>query len=186
MPLMPSIISWGDIPTWISAIGTVAAFSIAFYQIQLERKAREALEKKQYEYEVRKQAEHVSAWVDHEIANGVHTVIAISNRSNEPIYQVIVSIVAFRGAGPTYQGNLTNHFRGFASVAPPGEVFLKVDGGYHGMGFRPSVEIAFADRSNRYWVRKGQGELTSISKDPASYYELTEPLDWQLPQTRRI
>src|SRR5260370_15091373 len=171
-----------DVAIWIGSIGTFLAFLAAFYQIYTERKARKVLEEKQREQQIRDQAEHISAWVDTE-EGGKYAVLAILNRSNEPVYQVIVTIVAFQGTTPTFGTNQYNPFRGFISVVPPGKVLVRVDGGYRGMYFHPGVEIVFVDKANQNWVRKGDGELVSIPKNPTSYYNLNGPFNWQLPKT---
>jgi hypothetical protein len=131
------------------------------------------------------QSEYISAWVDAEVGGGKHAILAILNMSNEPIYQVIVSIVAFQGAGPRDGKELDPRtpFRAFISSVPPGRTLVKVDGGYRGMSFHPGVEIAFVDKANRSWIRKGHGELVSIENNPTSYYNLTGPFSWQLPKT---
>ncbi len=175
--------AWSDVATWIGSIGTFLAFIAAFVQIYNERTARKRLEQQQREQQVRDQAEHISAWVDTEEGGGKYAVLVILNNSNEPVYQVIASIVAFQGAGPAFGTNGYNRFRGFVSVVPPGRVLVKVDGGYHGMSFHPGIEIAFVDKANRNWVRNGHGELISISKKPSDYYDLHGPFSWQLPKT---
>jgi hypothetical protein len=125
-----------DVPIWIGSIGTFLAFLAAFYQIYTERKARKVLEEKQREQQIRDQAEHISAWVDTE-EGGKYAVLAILNRSNEPVYQVIVFIVVFQSTVPTYNNPSTdNRFRSFISIVPPGKVLVRVDGGYRGMHFR--------------------------------------------------
>jgi hypothetical protein len=131
------------------------------------------------------QAENISAWADAEKGGGKYAILAILNKSNEPIYHVIVSIVAFQGAGPRDARELDPHtpFRAFISSVPPGRTLVKVDGGYRGMSFHPGVEIAFVDKANRSWIRKGHGELVSIENNPTSYYNLTGPFSWQLPKT---
>lgn len=117
---------------------------------------------------------------------GRYALIVILNRSNEPVYQVIVSIVAFQGPPLNNSPNGNSYFRGFVSVVPPGRACVKVNGGYRGMGFHPGVEVAFVDKANRSWVRSGQGTLIPISEKPQDYYGLYAPLGWQLPQTLEI
>ncbi len=188
----------GDIATWIGAIGTLigslvtaGTLIVAFYQIHIERRARIAAEKQESLRTTRSQAENISAWVDHEESEkgrDLRAAIVVLNQSTDPIYQVIVSIDSFDypKAGVAETTNVLDVaevFRGFVSVVPPGKVSVMVSGNYRGMHFHPAAEIAFMDKSNRYWVRKASGMLLSITESPVDYYHLARPLGWDLPKT---
>lgn len=75
---------WGDIATWTGAIGTVGAFTVAFVQIKIERKARKERYKKEQDLSEKDQASKVSAWVE---GDGK---IIFSNSSSHPIYNLRV------------------------------------------------------------------------------------------------
>lgn len=179
-------ISLGDLATWAGAIGTFLAFFAVILQIRDERIIRKKTENAERERLHREQAEHISAWVDNEDwqNRGPIAQIAVLNQSKEPIYQVIVSIVAFQGAGPSSGIETQDEFLGFLSIIPPkSKVTVEVNGGYHGMSFHPAVEVAFIDRNGQTWIRKGNGDLMQINHDPTDYYHLPRPLSWQLPKT---
>jgi len=158
---------FGDVATWFTGLATFGAFVVAFVQINNERQIRKNQERKS-------QAEHISAYIAKEVE--YKAWITILNLSSEPIYEVIVSIVAFQGANPG-----PKHIA-FLSVVPPGKAHVVTDADYHGMSFHPSIEIAFKDVRGKSWVRSGSGDLTEISQSPVDYYKLQRPLGWQLPE----
>jgi hypothetical protein len=168
-----SNITWlGDLATWVSGIGIVSTFAIGFLQINNERKIRKEKEKKE-------QAVHISAFILKETPS--KTTISLLNLSNEPIYEVIVSISAFQSAGASPTKQVSRQFTSFLSVVPPGKSFTHVDGSYHEMAFHPSIEIAFKDVKGKSWLRTGRGVLKEIAKSPVEYYKLLRPLTWRLP-----
>lgn len=157
----------GDVATWFTGLATFGALVAAFVQINNERKIRKSQERKS-------QAEHISAYIAKEVQYKAQ--ITILNLSTEPVYEVIVSIVAIQGAG-----GRAKHIA-FLSVVPPGKAHVVTDADYHGMHFHPSIEIAFKDVRGKSWVRSGRGDLTEISQPPVDYYKLSRPLGWQLPE----
>lgn len=162
----------GDLATWISGLGIVATFIIGFIQINNERKIRKQKER-------REQAERISAFIIKETP--AKTKVALLNLSSEPIYEVIVSIAAFQGASISPTKKVSFQYTSFLSVVPPGKSFTHISGGYHGMSFHPSIEIAFRDVKGKNWVRTGRGTLKEITKSPVDYYKLHNPLGWELP-----
>jgi hypothetical protein len=162
----------GDLATWVSGIGIVSTFIIGFIQINNERKIRKEKERKE-------QAERISAFIFKETP--AKTTISLLNLSSEPIYEVIVSISSFQGPSTLPSQTPSHQYTSFLSVVPPGKSFTHVSGGYHGMSFHPSIEIAFRDVKGKNWVRTGRGKLKEIDKSPVDYYKLHRPLGWQLP-----
>ena len=162
---------FGDVATWFTGLATFGAFVVAFVQINNERQIRKNQERKS-------QAEHISAYIAKEVEYKAQ--VTIVNLSTEPVYEVIVSIVAFQGANPG-----PKHIA-FLSVVPPGKAQVVTDADYHGMSFHPSIEIAFKDVRGKSWVRSGRGDLTEISQSPVDYYKLGRPLGWQLPEQEQI
>jgi len=158
---------FGDVATWFTGLATFGALVVAFIQINNERKIRKSQER-------RSQAEHISAYIAKE--EDYKAQIAILNLSTEPVYEVIVSIVAFQGAnpGPKHIASL--------SVVPPGKAHVVTEADYHGMSFHPSIEIAFKDVRGKSWVLSGRCYLTEISQSHVDYYKLSRPLGWQLPE----
>jgi hypothetical protein len=109
-----SKVQFGDLATWLAAAGTVAAFFLAFGQLEAERKSRR-------NERIEEQAQKISAWVAKEGPNPVKgqppiAWIAVLNNSSEPIYEVIVTVVRFQ------------HIPKFLSFVPPGKYYTKGSG----------------------------------------------------------
>ena len=161
-------INWGDIATWVTGLASIALFIVAFIQIQTERNIRLKREK-------RNQAEHISCWIIAEgVAQNHHGVrdyvawVAILNQSPQPVYQVIVSIVAVPESGRgLYRGGPIATDQICISVVSPGQGYTVVPAHYQGMFRRPGVEMAFQDGTGRNWVRTALGELSEIKETTA-------------------
>jgi hypothetical protein len=187
-----------SVPDWLTAMGTVvAAFGTvgtliaALRQINSEREARQHLERQTEQRERRAQAEHVSAWpsarvpaslpeqpADEEIGR---SWIAVLNRSKEPVYWGVASLVLIQGAGPTTGKEVHPEYRATLSVIPPGLHYVDVAGFLPGMNTRPGVELGFTDRAGVHWVRSADGALTEIDQAPVDYYGLGLPQGWSIP-----
>jgi hypothetical protein len=165
-----------DLAAWAAAIGALLLFAITTFQVTkslIDTRRRE----------VRRQPESVSAWIADETGGGKNAWIALLNSSNEPVYQVIASVVSLRDTHASGDATSTpNHFRAYISVLPPGSHYARIDGGYRGLSFQPSVEVAFIDKTGKSWVRNGDGWLRQIDKKPHENYGLHEPLPWLLPK----
>ena len=163
----------------MAAIGTIAAVVVALWLAGRESRERKG------ELE-RRQAELISAWLvpfgDATTAGLVVPVIAISNESQQLVYRVIASLVPTRGAiDERFRqaiGRAPTDFRVFKGELPLGRTNLEVQDPGGGMHIRFGVELAFRDAAGRSWVRKADGHLLKIRKDPAEQYGLHEPLNW--------
>jgi hypothetical protein len=101
-------VNWGDVPTWVAAIGTVGAFVAAFIQIGTERRRRLAREQQDRLDARRAQARLVSAVLGpierpvpepalsqvggsafDRLAYG-RTGVDLLNSSQEPVYRLVV------------------------------------------------------------------------------------------------
>jgi hypothetical protein len=175
------------VATVVAAVGTVGAFIAAFVQIGQERDARQRQERKAELAARREQATHVSAWVGEDREGNV--TLALSNRSDEPVYRAVASLVLIQGAGPQTGrevGELgLDEYQAALAVIPPGRHGTVVAGGFGGMSRRPGVELAFTDRSGVHWVRAADGSLREIGQEPARYYDRPQPEDWRLPEGAR-
>jgi len=176
----------GDLATWVAAFGTVAAVSVALWQVGVERKARRKQETADRVQQRRAQAELISAWVAKEEGGGKTAWIAILNSSQEPVYEVIASIAPIQGAGDRTGKGTQPHFRGFLSVVPPGRYYVRVDGGYRGMSFQPGVAVAFTDKAGVPWNRDALGLLGEISERPPEFLGLSRPLSRLLPDIETL
>jgi hypothetical protein len=154
-------VNWGDVPTWVAAIGTVGAFIAAFIQIATERRARLAREQQDRIDARRAQARLISGVrgpVEHpdpepdldkpgtvdkiaaRLAYG-RTAVDLFNGSQEPVYMLVVGLVFIQGAAPhTMEEHLETKKRLAApgrsittvSVLPPGRHRVWIRGDLHG------------------------------------------------------
>lgn len=172
----------GDLATWFTGIITFALFIIAFIQIRNERIARIKSEKELEIREKRDQAEHISCWFIKETStkHGDWDWVAILNQSSQPIYNVIVSMVALNQIGE----NLTTISPHIAciDIMPPGQGYVAIEAlrfGHPGHS-RAGVEIAFKDIFGNNWIRKPDGEMLSqLEKSTIEYYGIDLPASWQ-------
>lgn len=177
--MLASVDRWGDYPTWLAAVGTIAAVIVA-----LALAGREARHRKR-ESE-RNQAELITAWLipdgDLTTSGLVLPVIGIVNASQQLAYRVIASLVPVRGAiRDDFResiGRPAGAFRAFKGELPPGRTNLEVENPGGGMHIRFAVELSFRDAAGRTWVRKADGQLVRIRTEPPDHYGLHEPIPW--------
>lgn len=172
---------FGNVPGWISGIGTTLAVSLALYQTATARVTRTREER-------RSQAALVSGWPEGERVTKdayiIHTVLL--NNSEEPVYQVVVSLVLVQGAGPKTGEDLdSSHDRPVLSILPPGKWITEVHGKGFGMQKRPGIELAFTDRAGHHWLRRADGTLLEITKNAVDYYDLGRPQSLIVPAPYR-
>lgn len=165
-------VQWGDMAAWISGGGTLIAAWVAVRQYRKNSLETTSRIKRQ-------QAEKVTSWI---ISNNGQTAWhTITNQSKNPIYEVIVSLVAFQGAGDMVGKVSPIVFKEFLSAIPPGTYYAKTAGNT-GMSFHPSSCIAFVDSNGTSWLRKGDGSLEEIAQKPIEYYGIPRPIGWGLPR----
>jgi hypothetical protein len=150
--LLPVLeIQWGDIATWVAAVGTVSAVGIALWQVARERGARVARDTQDRMDRHLAQARLISAWlgpaepvpdvdrietddVEDDRSFNFRTPIYVQNSSAEPIYEVVAGIVFIQGAAPrTLEGilDLRNRQRQeTAEAAAKGEDVARVQRAY--------------------------------------------------------
>lgn len=109
--------NFGDVPTWVAAIGTVGALVAALIQINTERNRRHAQEANDRAERRLAQARLVAAFLGSEetrgrpdpgdvglsrrrSGDGGRTPIYVVNGSAEPVYEPVVGLVAIQGAAP--------------------------------------------------------------------------------------
>jgi hypothetical protein len=196
-------IDFGDLPTWVAAVGTVGALGAGLWQIGNERQLRLKQEAKDRETNRREQARSVACWPG---PQGVGpgplrpwweeaTPIDLVNGSVEPVYNVVFAIVLVQGAGAPRRAEdwkeraETQHDvpMSTAAILPPGTWRVWVPGSHWdgGMGPRLGAEMAFSDRAGIAWIRRCTGELEELDKTPFDYFAefgLHGPLDLQIPQ----
>jgi hypothetical protein len=164
---------WGDYPTWLSAVGTIAAVLVALWFSGAEtRRANRA--------ERMRQPEQVTAWVHPDDVAGAAPFmrVIVRNASNQSVYQLVASLVSWQGAfRKTAVGDHRPRYQSVIGQAPPGETEVKISSSGGGMHLRFGVELAFRDAAGRYWLRDGEGGLKAIDKDPITLYEIRRPVE---------
>ncbi len=142
--------------------------------------------------ERRAQAGSVTAWFAGQVNVPVgppQSRVAITNRSDEPVYNVVVFLVFVQGAAPdtgeaamaTFEDHVWDYVR-VLSVLPPGAWEILTVGDWGGMQRFPGAETGFTDKSGTHWIRRANGSLEEIATDAVSYYGLNYPLLYSEPQ----
>jgi hypothetical protein len=166
------MIVWGDVPTWVAALGTVGAFWFTGLTVRRDHVARTAAE-----------ARHVAAWAetipgqpdpsDDEIGaiadpelirnriRQIERVIVTRNGSDEPVYDVDVY----------WTSKLTSRVKISIPVLAPGQVERRtVATG----GDAIVVFIGFRDSAGRIWHRDEIGHL-SMKRTRVRVYNTSRP-----------
>jgi hypothetical protein len=198
-------IQFGDIPTWVAAIGTVGALGAAMWQISNERRRRIAQETQDRTERHQSQARLVAAWIgeiesateDSDYDNG-RTAVELLNGSAEPIYSLVAGLVYIQGAAPKSIEawfNLKKRSEPdtqvsppilLLSILPPGRWRIWIPASGWGItGGRIGAEVAFTDRAGAHWVRRATGELEELSAPPFKHFEeqgmYGPPYDYRIP-----
>ena len=138
----------------------------------------------------------ISAWcedgrdiADYPTDNGFAWVmVMLRNKSESPVYDIVVTCVGISGAGSASRGEDSNSdypCRVCIQTLPPGlwSTWLSTEG--CGMHTYTALEIAFTDANGTSWVRRGNGEyytlngkLEEIKLDPSEFYKLSLPIEW--------
>lgn len=166
----------------VIGVATVAAVAIALWQVRSDKRVREDTEN-------RSQAEQISSWFEHledcgdypKDSRFVWQCVLLRNNSEAPVYDVVLTCVGVRGAGPAPKGENNGSdypCRCCVKILPPGEwmVWLPTNGS--GMHVVLAPEMAFTDARGLSWVRRGDGALKGISKIPEEFYSLLQPVSW--------
>ena len=180
-------IHFGDLPGWLGAVGTVAAVSLALYQVNKERSAREADKREAAAADRRRQARQISAWYagDAMGSNG-DTSMYMVNSSDQPVYEAVAWLTIAQGAGPKqgeeyveWSGSLgVDYYRRIFLNIPPGNWSIAFPTSWGGMYRQPGIEIAFTDSGGYHWIRRANGGLEEISKAPLDYYNIVQPVNY--------
>jgi hypothetical protein len=160
----------GDLATWFGSVGVVGALAAALYQIRTERIRRHDDEEHERQQLRRQQAERISGWPVDSRPGRHDTSLILLNRSDEPVYEAVVTFVFIQGAGPRRgEDGVNSSYRRTLSILPPGRWRVEVPGGWAGMSRRPGVEVAFTDRAGIHWIRRATGALDEIQKAPIDH-----------------
>jgi hypothetical protein len=191
----------------------VGALIAALIQINVERNHRRADEGKDRAERRVSQARLIAAFLGSEETRGrpgikeggqpnALTPIYLLNSSTEPVYQLVIAIVAIQGVAPqSMEGWLDRRKMEIAagrerqpvpittaSVLVPGKFRVLIPGSgwwsQHLSG-RSSVEVAFTDSAGVHWVRRSDGRLEELLEAPLKYFGnrgLNEPFELQTPE----
>lgn len=182
------MLDFGDVPTWIAAIGTVGALFAALWQIGNERKRRIQQQEGDREKERLDQARLIAAWIGPE--DDARSAVELSNGSPEPVYNVVATIVFIQGTGPStgeeWAGIDTVNQKArstTAAILAPGHwrVWIAAVVGAPLSG-RKAAEVAFTDRNGAHWVRRANGTLEELPEPPFQHFALTGPYDLVTPE----
>jgi len=179
------------VPSWLTGAGTLGLAATTVYLTKREREGRERAEADERQRSLdarRSQARLVAAWYAEVGTPGrTENLLVLSNRSDEPVYQVVASLVLVQGAGAhtaealvRLGGSLVGDYVRLVAVLPPGLWAVTVAGGWGGMHRAPGAEIAFTDRGGLHWVRRGLGSLDELTADAPTHYELPRPMSMTL------
>lgn len=165
------------------AVGTVGTLIAALFQIWRDRSLR--LKEKRKE-----QAVNVAAWFEDVVLsseypgnqNHAFRSLLIRNDNLTPIYDVVITVVGLHGAGPHRHGECNEGDFAFRTLIPQVATGLWgtwIDTGGGGMGVICALEMSFRDSAGTSWIRRGNGELIKIKKDPLTYYSIPLPASWK-------
>jgi hypothetical protein len=202
-----SAVQWGTVSTWVAAVGTVAAVSLALWAARGERKER-------LRRELRQQAERISAWFVemHKESHGEDPQgedspreawlppelrgraadVELLNNSADPVTDVLIflSRVSYKVQRWWDQ---EPEYRVMIGVLPPGRWTIRVPksggaivdvklGGSAAMS-RVMVIISFTDNAGNHWARGARGELRQLPTPAIDYWKVhKEEIDWRAPR----
>jgi hypothetical protein len=173
-------VHWAPIGTWLGALGTFAAVTIALVNSQRAERVR-------LEDERMLQARRAAAWMWSErVISGMDRVI-IENGSKQPLHEVVLTIVVLHGSGPhlgeeMWSGQFDPVPGGIVTPLPPGRWKIDVPPYSGGMNKVPAVEMAFTDQAGRHWIRRAHGQLEEIPLDPITHYGIHRPFGYLIPE----
>lgn len=177
---------WGDVPTWVGAVGTLGAFWTGGWLLVREMRAgreRDDLQRRADEEARRRQASQVAVWPDRVQLEGARgrelvAVVQVANASGLPVYDATLLYVSAEGGSITPRP-LQVVAPGQDTVQVPetlGDFHLGVAGGngwvkhQPGVGssetagpdhepYRFTVGITFRDGAGVWWTRRSDGTL---------------------------
>lgn len=183
----------GDAATWVGSVGIVLTLGATTWQIGHEARARRSERH-------REQAISVSAWYSGERETGatnpaearVESWLTVANLSNQPIYEVVLTLVLVQGAAPRTGEDWTKlkndgpqlpFGRVFAAVGP-GTWEVSVSAGWAVHQARPGAEIGFTDGRGGHWIRRANGKLVEIQTNAIDHYGVQRPIDFDVADAR--
>jgi hypothetical protein len=174
---------WGDVPTWVAGVGTVAAFAATWRTLRVQQAQLKQVKLDQDERDterIQEQARLIAAWyvgvepilqlpaqaVDEPTAPEPRYAVHVRycNTSAQPVYDATVLVKSGSGVEPdTYRREL--------GVIAPGEngqihvltpLTVPPDSAFFTL---PPVEVRFRDDGGRTWLRHDKGHLEELGVD---------------------
>lgn len=159
-------IDWGIFWSAFSAIGTVSAVIVAYWQIKKQADDRNSDMEKE-------QASQISGWITGEAPNTENfpvldnTIYATSNFRNNsdlPIYNVHLLSSHMKSSEDTKDMRVS-HYVHF-DIIPPGDKKVVVGTMGSGMGGdHPALALLFMDSRGVLWLRTTKGKLLKMGND---------------------
>lgn len=172
-----AVVDWGDAPTWLTGLATVALFVAALAAALYARNTW----RHQVQETIQQQAERVSGWVEREyLPGGARDFsVIVSNDSAQPVYEMVCTV---HGIGPEVEVPAPNLRDATRSIIPPGSRAIvarlpieqaqratRIAGTHLGevddRGVLPSdllVEVIFRDSRGARWARRTDGSLERL------------------------
>jgi hypothetical protein len=173
-------LDWGDVPTWVGALGTVLALSFAVLTLRSELSSR----RRAHEEARRAQANLVTAWVDHVDAarlddlrdgpaprGGQQSAVIVSNQSDRVVHEVFWVLWDEETEARMDRGYIR-------ALGPRTERVILVRGP---SGGDPIVLLHFTDAQGILWGRTRK--LLTFEEwfeDPIQTASIDQGNDWQL------
>jgi hypothetical protein len=203
-------VNWGDVPTWVAAVGTVGTLAAALAQIKNERDRRLAADAQLRAERHVGQARLVAAYMGEEEKparppenaddDQGRTALYLANNSPEPVYSVAVGMVFVQGAGPHSLEDMLELNQGqygrrgpvtTVAILPGGlyRVWIPGTGWHRILSGRAGVEIAFSDAAGAHWLRRADGRLDELEQSPLehlAHWQFHGPHDFQTPERVRV
>jgi hypothetical protein len=196
-----SAVQWGTVSTWVASVGTVAAVSLALWEVRGDRKER-------LRRELRQQAVRISAWFVemHKDPHGEDSSreaglppdlrgqaadVELLNNSEDPVTDVLIFLSRVSYQVQRWWDQKPEH-RVMIGVLPPGRWAISVArsggaivdvklGGSPAMS-RVIVIISFTDSAGNHWARGARGELRQLPTPAIEYWKVRrEDIDWRVP-----
>ncbi len=167
------------------AVGTVGTLVVALRQLATERRARHTGEARRAALEHRRYADAVSAWYGGNA--GKVSMLELANRSDQPVYEVVVSLAFVQGGAPrttedwAKAGDHQFPYTRCLVVLPPGRFRVEVPAGWGGMMARPGAEIAFTDVQGNSWIRRTNGVVEELGQNAIDAFGISRPVDYVPP-----
>jgi hypothetical protein len=178
-------------PEWLLELpwGTVLTGVVAIYGALLSTfnfRAQRGRDRATAAEVLKKQAEQVTGWLDiydgPEEQNTLLYSLLLQNKSDQPVYDVIASIVRLSDHGLNNtrvgDGHDPYEFRSLVGVLPPGQKKTRIEQPGQGMHRRWGLELAFQDAAGAFWLRQGNGILKKIKQNPVDLYGIPRPVGW--------